>query len=217
MRGHGVGFRQILDGTRLAAGGLKDFATGLVSPTLRLGVTGLSRAGKTVFITALVRALLEGGRLPMLEALAQGRIRRVFLAPQPDDTIPRFAYEENLAALTAKNRHWPEGTRRISQLRLTIEYEPTSFLARNLSGGTLHLDISWIIPVNGCSICRSCTRPMRNGPPLRWPPAGRAHVWPRQAIGISSSPPCGRKPLQMSCRRSKRRKIHRLSRQLPRG
>lgn len=134
-------FGKFWDGTRLAAGGLKDFATGLVSPTLRLGVTGLSRAGKTVFITALVRALLEGGRLPMLEALAQGRIRRVFLAPQPDDTIPRFAYEENLAALTAKNRHWPEGTRRISQLRLTIEYEPTSFLARNLSGGTLHLDI----------------------------------------------------------------------------
>ena len=29
----------------------------LTTPTLRLGVTGLSRAGKTVFITALVNAL----------------------------------------------------------------------------------------------------------------------------------------------------------------
>jgi predicted YcjX-like family ATPase len=136
-----VDFAKLLDGTRLAAGGLKDFATGLVSPTLRLGVTGLSRSGKTVFITALVRALLEGGRLPMLEALAQGRIRRVFLAPQPDDTLPRFAYEEHVAALTARNRRWPEGTRRISQLRLTIEFEPTAFFSRHLSGGLLHLDI----------------------------------------------------------------------------
>lgn len=136
-----LNFEKFRDGSRLAAGGLKDFAAGLVSPSLRLGVTGLSRAGKTVFITALVRALLEGGRLPMLEALAQGRIRRVFLEPQPDDSLPRFAYEDHLAALTATKRHWPEGTRRISQLRLTIEYEPQGFFARNLSGGTLHVDI----------------------------------------------------------------------------
>ncbi len=40
---------------RLAA--FADLATGFVSPSLRLGVTGLSRAGKTVFITALVHAL----------------------------------------------------------------------------------------------------------------------------------------------------------------
>ena len=32
----------------------RDFAAGFASPSLRLGVTGLSRAGKTVFITALV-------------------------------------------------------------------------------------------------------------------------------------------------------------------
>jgi len=36
----------------------------LFTPSLRLGVTGLSRAGKTVFITALIRNLTQGGRLP---------------------------------------------------------------------------------------------------------------------------------------------------------
>ena len=110
-------------------------------PTLRLGVTGLSRSGKTVFITALVNALLKGARLPMFEAYARGRITRCYLEPQPDDDLPRFAYEENLGILTAKERHWPEGTRRISQLRLTIEYEPQGLIARNLHGGKLHLDI----------------------------------------------------------------------------
>ncbi|MEQ1613579.1 MAG: YcjX family protein, partial [Hyphomicrobiaceae bacterium] len=34
------------------------YLTELNSPTLRLGVTGLSRAGKTVFIAALVRNLV---------------------------------------------------------------------------------------------------------------------------------------------------------------
>ncbi len=59
-----VTFSDIVDGTRVAAGGLSDFASGLVNPSVRLGVTGLSRAGKTVFITALVNALLKGGRFP---------------------------------------------------------------------------------------------------------------------------------------------------------
>ena len=131
----------IIDETKLAAGGLLDFATGLTQPTLRLGVTGLSRSGKTVFITALVHALLKDARMPVFEAHTQGRITRAYLEPQPDDDLPRFSYENHLAALTAEERHWPEGTKRISQLRLTLEYEPQSFFARNFGSGKLHIDI----------------------------------------------------------------------------
>ena len=131
----------IIEETKLAAGGLLDFATGLTQPTLRLGVTGLSRSGKTVFITALVHALLKDARMPVFEAHTQGRITRAYLEPQPDDDLPRFSYENHLAALTAEERHWPEGTKRISQLRLTLEYEPQSFFARNFGSGKLHIDI----------------------------------------------------------------------------
>lgn len=133
--------RDIVDSTRLAAGGLGDFSAGLVVPAVRLGVTGLARSGKTVFITALIHALIERGRLPMVEAIAQGRIGRVYLAPQPDDDLPRFAYEEHVAALAGKDRGWPESTKRISQLRLTIEYTARGLLARNFGRGYLHLDI----------------------------------------------------------------------------
>jgi predicted YcjX-like family ATPase len=136
-----AGLQDIWDAGRLAAAGVKDFATGLASPTLRLGVTGLSRSGKTVFITALVHALLKGARLPIFEAYAKGRISRCYLEPQPNDELPRFPYEQNLALLTAENRQWPESTNRISQLRLTIEYEPQGLIARNLHGGKLHVDI----------------------------------------------------------------------------
>jgi hypothetical protein len=131
----------ILDAGRLAASGLSDFATGLRNPAVRLGVTGLSRAGKTVFITALVHALLERSPLPVFEALAQGRISRCYLEPQPDDDLPRFGYEDHVAAMTAKDRHWPESTRRISQLRLTFEYQPRGLLARFLGRRRLHVDI----------------------------------------------------------------------------
>ena len=81
-------FQNVIDASRIAAGGLMDLATGLVNPTLRLGVTGLSRSGKTVFITALVHALTRGSRLPVFEAYAQGRITRAYLEPQPDDDLP---------------------------------------------------------------------------------------------------------------------------------
>jgi predicted YcjX-like family ATPase len=90
---------------------------------LRLGVTGLSRAGKTVFITALVANLVGRTRLPVLNASAEGRIARATLEPQPDDAVPRFAYEDHKAALSGEERRWPQSTRRISQLRLTIEFE----------------------------------------------------------------------------------------------
>ena len=131
----------VINEARNAAGGMKDFASGLVSPTLRIGVTGLSRSGKTVFITALVHALLHGGRLPLFTALTQGRINRVYLEPQPDYDVPRFAYEAHVEALTGDNRRWPESTSRLSQLRLTIEYEATGMIARNLQGSKLHVDI----------------------------------------------------------------------------
>jgi uncharacterized protein len=134
-------FSDLVDGTRIAAGGVADFAGGFFHPTIRLGVTGLSRSGKTVFITALVHALLKAARLPLFEAHAKGRITRCYLEPQPDDDLPRFAYENHVETLTSEQRHWPESTRRISQLRLTFEYEPQGLLARNVHGGKLHLDI----------------------------------------------------------------------------
>jgi predicted YcjX-like family ATPase len=119
---------------------LTERATGLLSPSLRLGVTGLSRAGKTVFITALVHNLVHGGRLPMFEAYKSGRISRALLEPQPDDAVPRFQYEEHLSALIDE-RIWPDSTRAISQLRLTIEYETASAWGRWLSPGRLSVDI----------------------------------------------------------------------------
>lgn len=110
-------------------------------PVIRLGVTGLARAGKTVFITSLVANLLDRGRMPGLLAASEGRISAAYLQPQPDDTIPRFDYETHLAALTSQTPSWPDSTRTVSELRLSLRVRPKGLLA-GLSGlRTIHLDI----------------------------------------------------------------------------
>ena len=110
-------------------------------PVIRLGVTGLARSGKTVFITSLVANLLERGRMPGLAAAGSGRIEAAYLQPQPDDTVPRFDFETHLAALTGPDPHWPESTRAVSELRLSLRVRPKGLLAGLSGPRTVHLDI----------------------------------------------------------------------------
>lgn len=133
-------FHSLTEEARLTLANLADTASDLAVPTLRLGVTGLARAGKTVFITALVHNLVHGGRLPVFRAASGGRLTRAALQPQPDDAVPRFDYESHVAALV-NERVWPQSTRQVSELRLTLEFESASYFARKFGRGKLHLDL----------------------------------------------------------------------------
>jgi predicted YcjX-like family ATPase len=128
------------DSARIALDNLVDRAGSLTHPTVRLGVTGLSRAGKTVFISSLVHNLLNGGRLPLFEPMRSGRVSSVRLEPQPDDAIPRFQYEDHIQALV-RDRVWPDSTRAISELRITLDYQSASGWGRWFSSGQLSIDI----------------------------------------------------------------------------
>ena len=127
--------------------GISDFTTGMMrgigmgDPVIRLGVTGLSRAGKTVFITSLVANLMDRGRMTALRAAADGSIKAAWLQPQPDDTIPRFEFENHLAALTGPEPYWPEGTRHVSELRLSLRVQPSGLFSGWRKPQTVHLDI----------------------------------------------------------------------------
>ncbi len=118
-----------------------DLGGALRDPVVRLGVTGLSRAGKTVFITSLVANLIDRGRMPQLRAAAEGRILAAYLQPQPDHTVPRFAYEDHLDALTGPDPHWPESTRSISTLRLSLRVAPAGLISGLAGPRSVHLDI----------------------------------------------------------------------------
>ncbi|MGE3244924.1 MAG: YcjX family protein [Beijerinckiaceae bacterium] len=140
----------LADETRIAARSLYDYVAGT---GLRLGVTGLSRSGKTVFITALIHNLLrlsklsaaEPGRVfPVFRVHAENRLTRSFLEPQPDYNVARFDYENHLAALTGGAqgpgaRHWPQSTNRISELRITLEFERKTGWRRGADSLTLDI------------------------------------------------------------------------------
>lgn len=130
-----LNFSDIVEEARLSARALFDYGDHFFNPAVRLGVTGLSRAGKTVFITALIYGLVRGGRFPVFEPLASGRIARARLEPQPDDAVPRFDYENHVRTLV-EERRWPNSTTDISELRLVIDYQ-----GQNGADRTLTLDI----------------------------------------------------------------------------
>jgi predicted YcjX-like family ATPase len=135
---------EILDEARLSARALIDYGENLFNPTVRLGVTGLSRAGKTVFITGLVHGLIRGGRFPVFEAFCSGRIARAHLSPQPDDGVPRFAYEGHLRALV-EERRWPSSTVDISELRLVIDYQRPNGADRTLTLDIVDYPGEWLL------------------------------------------------------------------------
>jgi predicted YcjX-like family ATPase len=110
-------------------------------PVIRLGVTGLSRAGKTVFITSLIANLTDRGRMPQLTAAANGAIQAAYLQPQPNDTVPRFAFEKHLGQLTDPAPSWPKGTEQISELRLSLRVQPRGLLSGLSGPKTVHIDI----------------------------------------------------------------------------
>lgn len=113
---------------------------------IRLAVTGLSRSGKSVFITSLINQLIEASQqnhqLPQLRAIQQGRYLGAREAPQPDSTVPTFRYDEYRQMLLEPVPTWPEGTRDISQIRLHIRTKATGLLDSRLSDfQNLYLDI----------------------------------------------------------------------------
>ncbi|CAM3449395.1 YcjX family protein [Halomonas lysinitropha] len=94
---------------------------------LRLAVTGLSRSGKTAFITSLVNQLRHAGleaRLDLLPAAREGRLLGARRVQQQDLGVPRFPYDQAMLALDDQPPRWPEPTRGISELRLAIRYRP---------------------------------------------------------------------------------------------
>jgi predicted YcjX-like family ATPase len=91
---------------------------------VRVGLTGLARAGKTAFLTSVAANLLAiGAGRPVLPRLAQalaGRTVRVALAPSGAGDVPRFDYAAHLAALAADPPRWPARTDAVALLALDL-------------------------------------------------------------------------------------------------
>ncbi|MEO1687547.1 MAG: YcjX family protein [Pseudomonadota bacterium] len=137
-----MGLFDIVDDVTRLVEDAQDSVTGLFEPTLRLGVTGLSRAGKTVFIACLVQSLMDRGRMKLLNAEAEGRILAAALRPGPDRRTPRFDQEGHVATLLGGAPAWPDSTRSVSTLRLSFRLRPSGLLGPISGPSTLHLDVT---------------------------------------------------------------------------
>ena len=129
---------------------LKNKASELLNRSLdqhiNLAVTGLSRSGKTAFITSLVNQLINEGnvsRLSFFDPVHHGNFIAAKRIPQKNLSIPRFDYDRAISSLTSENPSWPEPTHGISELRLAIRYQPKkSILKYATDMATLTLDIT---------------------------------------------------------------------------
>lgn len=109
---------------RAGAGALRHWLLGAPAETVRLAVTGLARAGKTVFVTALAANLKAAPRDPRrlagLPAVAEGRLVGAAEAPLAVKDAPLFPLEAALAALAGEGR-WPAPTTRLAKLALDLD------------------------------------------------------------------------------------------------
>ncbi len=118
----------------------------VIDQQVNLAVTGLSKSGKTAFITSLVNQLINensGSQLIFFDVVHQGRYVAAKRVPQKHLHIGRFNYDEAIAAFEQQEPIWPEPTFGISELRLAIRYRPKNSLLKYVDDmATLYLDIT---------------------------------------------------------------------------
>jgi len=129
---------------------LKNKSSDLFSRTIdqhiTLAVTGLSRSGKTAFITSVVNQLINEGsgtKLSFFDPVHYGNFIAAKRVPQKNFHVPRFDYDLAMSALTHSEPAWPEPTHGISELRIAIRYQPKKSLLKYATNmATLTLDIT---------------------------------------------------------------------------
>jgi predicted YcjX-like family ATPase len=118
----------------LRLGGLQGVAPwNIFNTTVRIGVTGLSRAGKTAFLTSVAANLLARPS------------PRFALAPLDAGDVPRFDHARHLAALATDPPRWPERTDTVSMLALTATKEQTLLPSRRIRLEFLDYPGEWLL------------------------------------------------------------------------
>jgi len=146
--------------------------------TVSLAVTGLSRAGKTVFITSLAHNLLSAThqpfRMPLLRVAGEGRLIAARLAQSRGGAAAALLpYQRNVEQMAGTPADWPARTRDISEVEIEIRFMPTG--------------------AYGFLLNRSATAPRRSGSRSSTIPGEWLLDLPllAQSYADGRAPPCG--------------------------
>ena len=97
--------------------------------TIKVAVTGLSRSGKTVFLTSLINQLIANDKLPYLnEKLGRPFVARLL---PPDSVYVRFDYYSKIKAFRLKEPKWPKATKSVSKTTLQLEFKSEYAFLKN--------------------------------------------------------------------------------------
>src|SRR5690606_1160800 len=110
---------------------------------VRVAVTGLSQSGKTTLITSLIDQLLklDGRNLPLLDAMAEGRIITSQLMTLPELQVPSFPYRDFMAAIQATPPQWPQSTDRMRGVRIALRFRTRRAVFGASDERTLFIDL----------------------------------------------------------------------------
>ena len=149
------------------AGAASSLDASINETTIRLAVTGLSRAGKTVFITSLIQNLLALGQghgtLPRVQKALErtdggSRLRRVEVVSAGSAALPYFDHAAKFAELASDAPSWPSRTEDLATIAVELELDRESSAGRWLGKRRIRLDIldypgEWLLdlPLRGKS------------------------------------------------------------------
>lgn len=106
---------------------------------VRVGVTGLSRAGKTTFLTSLINQLENHQRGLLARRSPFDRLEAVRW--QRHGVERAFGYLDALQSLTGEPAQWPESTRDLSQVVIDLRFRQTGLRSRVQSSRSLRIEI----------------------------------------------------------------------------
>lgn len=118
---------------------LQQQAQGLAGQQLRVGVTGLSRAGKTTFITSLINQLENHQRGLLARRPPFDRLEAVRW--QRDGVEQPFAYLEALTALSDDPARWPVSTTDLSRVVIDLRFRQAGLLKHLKQSRSLRVEI----------------------------------------------------------------------------
>ncbi|MGN1393132.1 MAG: YcjX family protein [Succinivibrionaceae bacterium] len=122
----------------------------ILDKEIRIGITGLSRDGKTALITSLVNMISSFGedgletRLARFPEYERSKIYYGGIVEGSDLSVARFPYQQSYESLTSSPPVWPVATDGISQIKLEIKYKDNSLFSVN-ENKVLYIDI-WDYP-----------------------------------------------------------------------
>ena len=106
---------------------------------LRVGVTGLSGAGKTTFITSLINQLENHGKGLLARRAPFDRLESVRW--QRENVEQPFPYLDALAALSSAPARWPDSTSDLTRVVIDLRFRPQGLLRRVQPVRQVRIDI----------------------------------------------------------------------------